>query len=1764
MNKIITHLDLDLASSNEYKVINAQQLDNNTRRLEVNLFHEGKIYDITNVTKIELQGFRGDGETIKTPLTNDGNNIIVDFDNSILGAKGICKLKIALFGEDNKLLSSFPFVIRIDQNVYDETGVIASPVYLELENELKNIEDLKSDIETKLDDNYFVLKKDKDVAGGVPSLDSNTKVPIAELYEATTTRKGITQLTDSVTSTSTTTAATPNSVKTVNDSLNSEISRAKSAESTLTTNLNNEITRAKSAENDLDSKKVDKTTVATSTTLGLVKSGTDITVDTSGNVSVNDNSHKHNVSNISDLTATASELNVLDGITATTTELNYTDGVTSNIQTQLNSKSSNGHTHDDRYYTESEIDTTVTDINSSISSHTSNTSNPHSVTKAQVGLGNVENKSSATIRGEITKSNVTTALGYTPYTPNEIDNKFSALETNIDWKESVSTFDDIATTYPNPIDGWTVNVKDTDYTYRYNGTSWVAISANAIPKATNNVDGLLSKEDHTNYEDANSKKHTHSNKSVIDGISSTNVSDWDSAKTHADSTHARTDATKVEASSTNGNIKINGTETTVYVHPSGTNPHGTTKSDVGLGNVPNVATNDQTPSYTEATTLAKLTSGEKLSVAFGKISKAITDLISHIGDSVKHITSTERTNWNAAKTHADSAHAPSNAQQNVQSDWNATSGDAFIKNKPTIPTRVGELTNDKDYATKTDVTKAIDDIEIGGRNLLLKTKDYSDWVGRGDTTIHVLNNNVGETSILQVTTNGSSDGDVMLNYSGVTKKEKHLLSFFARNISGDKTINFETYGGPVYSVQATDEWKKFEVEIIPEADTVHYFFFNNKNNVSIFQLKNVKLENGNKATPWTPAIEDTEAEIQAVDNKLTTNLLKPILGTVTQNGVTCTNNGDGTYTLNGTATNNYDIQIFSGNMTFENAKLIGCPKGGSDTTYRMFMFYDNLLSNNVKDYGSGSNEISVDDKNVKVIINIYSGVTYNNLVFKPMITTNLNATYDDFVPYTGSTGQINSDVAEVRKDFDEHTHEIANVTGLQSALDGKASSSHTHTKSQITDFPTSLPASDVYAWAKESTKPSYTALEVGALPISDKNGVEVETSTTFNKELSVAKSLFIFRDSFTNMDFTFNDSNSIPYWNYFDGESEKKLYHPNKSGTIATTDDIKMYSAGTGITLSGTTFSNSGVRSITSGSTNGTISVNTNGTSAEVVVKGLGSAAYTSSSNYASSSHTHNYAGSSSAGGSATSANALNQLFTYSSRPTSANIDFSSSTYSNKLTFMMATNSMTTGKPPADAIILNIPWDNGKYGCQLATRNGQTTNLYLRNAQSDGTYTDWKTVAFTDDTLPLSGGTMSGKLSITGTQGFSLKNAYTYPARIYTSDRSLILTGVGTASDSSCALEISSCSNGILPKSYTNGETYTTGSAGGVNLGSSSRKFGTIYSTSSTLNSDKKEKKDIINLQDSEFSNDYVNAYKDMNFVRFKWKQNKNGGLEIPPSNRNHYGIIAQDIEKLLNSLGIDNYDNGIIKSSFFADNTSGAFITGGYYAPYYDEEKDIQYDYSENVWKYKHDLEYDTFNEVIEKNISEITGYDLYANRSDIGYIMIEDNSKVQAEGKQPPVKINGIALIDKDGNIKNLNFYSDKNVKHYEWDDEDYSNPLTDGVENEDGSITISFNEKYSKYFIKVDDFNIFDYEKIIINVDYIGEYKVYLLPNPIKEHVNANVWDRGRVDDSLLTYSVDYNELHNMCFYALQQITKEQEKEITQLKKSIEELKGMITNA
>lgn len=79
---------------------------------------------------------------------------------------------------------------------------------------------------------------------------------------------------------------------------------------------------------------------------------------------------------------------------------------------------------------------------------------------------------------------------------------------------------------------------------------------------------------------------------------------------------------------------------------------------------------------------------------------------------------------------------------------------------------------------------------------------------------------------------------------------------------------------------------------------------------------------------------------------------------------------------------------------------------------------------------------------------------------------------------------------------------------------GAAASSHTHSKSQITDFPTSMPASDVYSWAKASSKPSYSWSEINSKPSTftpsshthsylPLSGGTVTNNTSFNKDLYV-------------------------------------------------------------------------------------------------------------------------------------------------------------------------------------------------------------------------------------------------------------------------------------------------------------------------------------------------------------------------------------------------------------------------------------------------------------------------------------------------------------------------------------------------------------------------------------------------------------------------------------------------------------------------------------
>lgn len=141
---------------------------------------------------------------------------------------------------------------------------------------------------------------------------------------------------------------------------------------------------------------------------------------------------------------------------------------------------------------------------------------------------------------------------------------------------------------------------------------------------------------------------------------------------------------------------------------------------------------------------------------------------------------------------------------------------------------------------------------------------------------------------------------------------------------------------------------------------------------------------GARPSTWTPAV----------------NLLNPTLATTTINGVTCTNNGDCTYTLNGTSTGvgtarlREEFAIESGTY-----KLVGCPKGGGVATYGIK--YDNQMPgiDENMDIGDGRTFTLAEAKTITPAIRFGAGVTFDHLVFKPMITTDMSATYNDFVPY---------------------------------------------------------------------------------------------------------------------------------------------------------------------------------------------------------------------------------------------------------------------------------------------------------------------------------------------------------------------------------------------------------------------------------------------------------------------------------------------------------------------------------------------------------------------------------------------------------------------------------------------------------------------------------------------------------------------------------------------------------------------------------------------
>ncbi len=188
-------------------------------------------------------------------------------------------------------------------------------------------------------------------------------------------------------------------------------------------------------------------------------------------------------------------------------------------------------------------------------------------------------------------------------------------------------------------------------------------------------------------------------------------------------------------------------------------------------------------------------------------------------------------------------------------------------------------------ASVRDIDEKVENLQFGGRNLLLGTNDLLKFVrmvgAKGDRSLESsetsrTGNMVKVTNIVRT----SSSSVVGFNFKDIAPLfgvdlEEYVLSFYLKTNSEQK-VNFLAYNTETISVTPkliSDKFQRVIIRLRPKAlkkDVPHH----NGNlylvgeNLTDLWIYDIKLEKGSIPTDWTPAPEDTENAINNVSNSL--------------------------------------------------------------------------------------------------------------------------------------------------------------------------------------------------------------------------------------------------------------------------------------------------------------------------------------------------------------------------------------------------------------------------------------------------------------------------------------------------------------------------------------------------------------------------------------------------------------------------------------------------------------------------------------------------------------------------------------------------------------------------------------------------------------------------------------------------------------------------------------------------------------------------------
>ena len=388
--------------------------------------------------------------------------------------------------------------------------------------------------------------------------------------------------------------------------------------------------------------------------------------------------------------------------------------------------------------------------------------------------------------------------------------------------------------------------------------------------------------------------------------------------------------------------------------------------------------------------------------------------------------------------------APVNKNVNIDvpTKTSQLNNDSNFASKDDIPTKLSELTNDSSFASTSDIPTKVSELENDSKFVTedeLTAKGYASTSDIPTKTSQLTNDSsfVTESDLTAKDyANKTYVGEQIAQSEHLKRKfvtvlpepsvaDEHTIYMLKdKSVTGDdKFKEYMLIEGVVQcvgdtSVDLTDYAKTADIPTELPANG------GNSNTVNNHTVEsNVPVD-----AKFTDTVYDdtkVKGSIKKLNESLSfigkcKNLFNPMLKTNTVNGVTCTNNGDGTYTLNGTSTK--DRWISFGYITLKPGK------------YKFIATENNVGVNNLSISLNGISiarpgEIfTIKSKSVCDIGLSTFEYTFNNLLIKPMLTTNLSATYDDFVPYTGDGDTLTHDVAEIKKDLGDLTFSASGTT----------------------------------------------------------------------------------------------------------------------------------------------------------------------------------------------------------------------------------------------------------------------------------------------------------------------------------------------------------------------------------------------------------------------------------------------------------------------------------------------------------------------------------------------------------------------------------------------------------------------------------------------------------------------------------------------------------------------------------------------------------------